>query len=529
MKKSNFMFGKLLSFGLFIFFSIFLIVVLAVSVKGYVGNPKIEDLNSNAWRDDGPLELSPERGRFGLTYSLVEDQSSIYNLSVARFIVPDLGMRDDGKYVSLFAPGVSFLTIPGYLVGKYFGASQLGAYSIISLIAVINALLIIGILRSIGANKISAYISSLLFLFGSPAFTYAVNLYQHHVTVLCLLLSLFILIKTKNIMYLSFVWLLYAASFIVDYPNVYLLAPVAIASFVRILQVSVKDKSLKIDFKFWGILTFFSVVLPVSFLLWYNSQTYNNPFQLAGTIESVKSLNSSGLPVDLDAPKEVNPLQTETEKTATGFFKSRNILRGFIVNFLGMDRGMIFFTPVMLIGFIGMITSYRKKIPLYATMSGTAFTVILLYSMWGDPWGGWAFGSRYLIPAYAVLSIFLGLFLTQFRKNILILLAVLLLGSYSIAINTVGALTSSRNPPKVEVLALEEISGTRQRYSFDRNFEFLQSGKSKSAFWTTVGHKFVTAQTFYLIVSGSIVVFFLVLSVCNYPFRKKGIKNENTK
>ncbi len=54
---------------------ILVVAVLAMSLKGMVGNPSITDLNTIAWKEDGPLELSPDRGRYALMYSVVEDHT----------------------------------------------------------------------------------------------------------------------------------------------------------------------------------------------------------------------------------------------------------------------------------------------------------------------------------------------------------------------------------------------------------------------------------------------------------------------
>jgi len=60
-----------------------------------------------------------------------------------------------------------------------------------------------------------------------------------------------------------------------------------------------------------------------------------------------------------------------------------------------------------------------------------AGTNLMIYSMWGDPWGGWAFGSRYLIPAYAAISVFLAVALEKFRRDKLFLLMVFMAFVYS--------------------------------------------------------------------------------------------------
>src|SRR6185369_14413724 len=79
-----------------------MVIVMFASLRGNFGNPKSSELTQKKWLDDGPFELSPERGRFALTYSLLEDRSFYFSIPVAQFATPDLGFTN-GKYVSLFA------------------------------------------------------------------------------------------------------------------------------------------------------------------------------------------------------------------------------------------------------------------------------------------------------------------------------------------------------------------------------------------------------------------------------------------
>src|SRR3989344_1802836 len=124
-----------------ILLTIFCVIILTLTVKGKSGNPTETTMNDLGWTTNGPFELSPERGRFALTYSLVENKSVGFSIPVARFASPDVGYKD-GRYVSLFAQGVSFLSIPGYLIGKFFGASQVGAFLTSSFFAIFNFILI---------------------------------------------------------------------------------------------------------------------------------------------------------------------------------------------------------------------------------------------------------------------------------------------------------------------------------------------------------------------------------------------------
>ena len=144
--------------------------------------------------------------------------------------------------------------------------------------------------------------------------------------------------------------------------------------------------------------------------------------------------------------------------------------------------------------------------------------------MWGDPWGGWAFGSRYLIPSYAILSIFVALLLTYWRKNILFLALFIILFGYSVAVNTLGAITTSAMPPQPEVLNLEKISGIVQRYTYQRNWEFLIAGNSKSFVFQTFARKYVTSEQYFEILAGLIILAGLSLTI--FLKLQKGKANE---
>ena len=193
-----------------ILFIIFCAGILTLSLRGISGNPTDEVLNQHYWKDEGPLELSPDRGKFALTFSVVEDKSFIFSLPVARFATPDLGYVN-GQYVSLFAPGVSFITIPGYILCKSFGAAKVGAFAIIALFALLNVILLRAIAIRLGATPLAATIASLLFIFATPAFTYAVTLYQHHISTFLILLSIYTLLRWNNIWSLFLIWFLCAA------------------------------------------------------------------------------------------------------------------------------------------------------------------------------------------------------------------------------------------------------------------------------------------------------------------------------
>jgi hypothetical protein len=119
----------------------------------------------------------------------------------------------------------------------------------------------------------------------------------------------------------------------------------------------------------------------------------------------------------------------------------------------------------MVFGVLGLFLLNKnepKKTVVLIFVSGITF---LLYSMWGDPWGGWAFGSRYLIPVYSLLSIGIAELASVYRKKLLFILLFLPIFGYSAYVNTAGALGTLANPPQVEVLFLENRIFLRQKTS----------------------------------------------------------------
>lgn len=488
--------------------------LLLISLRGMAGNPSETSLNTTSWKDAGPFELSPERGKFALTYSMAENKSFNLSLPLARFATPDLGYIN-GHYASLFPPGVSIAILPGYHFGKYLQLSQIGSFAIIALAASVNAFLIRSIALRLNSHPSSATLSGLIFLFATPAYTYAVSLYQHHFSTLFILASLYLLLNFRGFVSLAAIWLLTGLSFLFDYPNLVLMLPISLAAIGRTINFSLDlKKHLQITIRWLRFPAVATAILPVSFLLYFNTLAYGNPYQLAGTVTQVKSIDEKGNPGITDLP--ITDTGTPDGKTAPGFFLTRNLLDGFYIHTISPDRGFIIYTPIIIFGLLGLFKYYQRH-PRFTKVFPTIVALnLLLYSMWNDPWGGWAFGSRYLIPSYAILAIFIAPLLTRFRKDLGIILPFFLLLIYSIFVNTLGAITTSRNPPEVEVLALESITRQVEKFTFARNFDYLNTNGSKSYVYNSFLNQYISPTQYYQLLTlaiASTATFFLLKTV----------------
>lgn len=507
------MFKKLNSVILTALGVIILTATVLLSVKSQLGYPQITALNSNDWTENGPLELSPERSRFALLYSLVENRSFQFTPEVARLATPDLGYKN-GKFVSLFAPGTSILMIPGYVLGSKFDASHLGATLVISLFALFNTMLIWKLVIMLGGSKLSGFIASFIFITATPAFNYAGIIYQHHLSSFMLLSALSLSLMPVSLLRLGLILFIFTFSAIIDVPNAFFMLPIVIYCAWRLIKIELTKKMIKISFNPVYLISGLFALVPILIYFGINYASYGNAFQLSNTVTHIQALDEKGLPVigrgaDERARSDIANLESR-KRSALNFFKARHLINGLYAFTVSPDRGVLIFTPIVILGVLGLFELYKKKPKFAQVLIGIIIINLLVYSMRSDPWGGWAFGSRYLIPSYAILSLTLGMALDVYRRKLLFILPVILLAGYSIYVNTSGALSTSANPPQVEVLGLEVLTNRQERFSFDRNIEYLQNGKSKSFIYKTFLKETISPWDYYRIVAGALSAIFLI-------------------
>lgn len=508
---------------IFFFFIIFL--VLSLVVEGKKGNIQLENYDKSYWVDNGPFEL--QRGRFILTYSVLEDHSTKFSPDISGFALPDLGYSN-GDYVSIFAPGTAYLAMPGYLIGKSFGLPQVGSYFTITMFAFLNCVLVYLITKKLGVNSIASLISAMIFLFATPAFSYATVLYQHHITTFLMLLGILPLIKSKvNIVDLSLVFILIAISVVVDYPNAIIFMPLGLLAISKFIDVKNKKNFIKLKVKPFLSFSMISIIPVVLLLLLYNKVTYGNYFQFAGTVKDVVEVRDGEPLFETDMNEDVSMKTHNNEtKTAVGFFKTRNLINGLYTHVLSPDRGIIIYCPILLFSFLGGYILFKKKDRYLWFFISTVGLNLVLYSLWGDPWGGWGFGSRYLIPAYSLMSILIGFSFTKIKRSKFTQIIFVSILFYSLVVNTLGAVTSKANVPRVEAEALSVISGIDQKYTFERNVDLLNEGKLKSFVYYNYLSQKISAWEYYLFVLGIPmgVFVFLLLKYFKY-FNIKFVKD----
>ena len=485
-----------------IFFPIFVIIILVFTLKGVPGNPTPEEIFKELRSQAKPFELSPERGRYALASTIAETGGVYFSKEVAYYVLPDLGYAN-GRFVSLFAPGVSLISLPLYVIGKYLNLAQVFTFATSSFFALLNVFLIAGIVKKVTKNIFCGICAGGVFLFATNALSYATTLYQHHITTFLILTAVLVLISEIRFYTLFLVGSLYGTSLLVDYPNAVLFIPVVIFTLSK--SIKIKEPEGKIDLwidskiitLFLGIFLFFIPNLV------YNKIAYGNPFQLAGGVDNIREISEitrfSDFPSSIKSPTQ----------SISSFFNIGNLPNSMSVLLTSKERGIFWFSPILLLGLLAIKPFYRKDKGLCLTLLAGVAATLLLYGMWGDPWGGWAFGPRYLIPALGQLAIFLGVAVDKYARKPIFIVIFFLTLIYGVSVNLAGALTTNQIPPSIEGESIDI-----PKIPYLKNFDLMKHGLSGSFIYNSLFKNHLGLNLYYII----ILAVALLTVTCAYVF-----------
>jgi hypothetical protein len=467
-----------------------------LTLRGVYGNPLPRDFKNNLDAPAKPLELSPERGRFILTYSLVENRSFSFNRELANAAYPDVGYHD-GRFYIFFAPGISLMATPFYLIGKLFNLSQVFSFAMISLFTIGDLILLYHISRNVfQLSERASLVSPLIFGFASESWPYANTLYQHNVTTF-LMLSLFYASwqykKTKEIVFPTVAWVCYAVAVAIDYPNAVLFIPL-----MGYFAWCARDKKTGFHWTF-----FLASILGIAIFIihgYYNYIELGKWTRVNGTIVAYRTLEKNNLFGTEHIEEQVKLM--EQGKSALQFFRLSRILNGISVLFVSPDRGLFFYYPIMLLGFYGFIRRFITLRLEKTILMSTIVLTVLLYSMWNDPWGGWAFGPRYLIPSCAFLSLFLAEWISKTKRTSLTNWIYWSTFVFSSAVALSGALTTNALPTRKEGLDLHSA------YNYILNMQYILKNISSSFAYNELFQYILPLWGFYLAILAGVIICF---------------------
>lgn len=509
------------------FAALFILLISAtlygLTLRGVAGDPQASDVKGNLDQATKPFELSPERGRYAHVASLVESGSYALSKEWGEAVYPDVGWYN-GKFYSFFAPGISYMAVPFYELGKHYGLAQVATFSFISFVSILALLCIYAISRNILRLPIWACIlAAIIFAFGSTAWSYAVTLYQHHLTVFFILSSFYAVWKYKQQNALSWawgawVWMAYALAITIDYPNTLLLMPVMVYFLASAIKIKNGERNILFGIRTSFLVTAIFFVLITGLHLYHNQREFGSWKRLSGSLVDYKTIKEKQWD-GLSQSEITQKIAVTQEKkgNVAGFFSEDRLPNSFGTLVFSKDRGLLFYGPIFLLGIIGIIILLKIVNLEIGTLIALVCANIFLYSSWGDPWGGWAFGTRYLIPSMSILAMFAAYWISRPKWGVARKLLALLLFAYSSAVALLGALTTNAIPPRVEADYLHT------GYNYFLNLKYLNDNRSGSFIYNTYVHQFMSLREYFLLIYITVLVLVIVLLFIVPIFAQKNI------
>lgn len=448
-----------------------------------------------------PFESTHSSSRYALIKSIVDNHTIFLSDDLAAFSSPDLTKTGD-RYISIFTPGIALLGLPAYILGRSIGYPQLVTFVFFSLISLINIYLVKNVAMLFKASSYAGLVAGLVFVFCTNSFVYSATITQHNVSTAIILATIILSFRSLTAANSALYGLLLALGIIVDIPNIILLAPQTIYYLSRFYIVAKGDKvsRRKISYTF---LSLFLGMAPIMIIFGtYNYMATGSAYKLGQRLgRAIYPPN-----VNIETQKLVTSSPQYKEKFKQ--FDTERQIEGYTILLTSKTRGIFRYSPIIILGLIGLISLYKKNIniSLFQIILAIIMLNIILYATFNDPWGGWAFGPRYLIPATALLLVPLAHLITQSGKKILFGITFIILIAYSTYINTAGAITSSVVPPSVYTQNLTEKVHSNYKY----NFELIANNQSGSLLYNIWLSQYLTVSTYHLILSIGIVAFVVI-------------------
>ncbi len=483
--------------------------ILLFSIDAIRGNGPLWQILQLRDVDGNPFQSSLTRGRLALVESIVQDKSLVID-KYASGTFPDVSYAR-GHYYSVFDPGVTFLAVPFYALGSRYNLGILFTFLLSPILIILTAYLIYRTLRLLSFRQSTSLLTTFIIIFGTSIYPYTGILNAHPLSAFVISLALFgatqAVIRKRYFIGNSIFWLAFGLSIITDYANGISLVPIGIVLFLQSFSNTVKEgkRMFSINLAF-----FFTIVLSLIGLiplLVYTKTIYGTYVTTIETHQVQGYVNDYGKNVYtlVNNPQFYlthqalhNPLKLDPHFSFNGIY---TIL-------FSPQRGLFFYSPILLLAFFGIREAIKKnKYLAYGSLYALLITV-LTYGSYSDYYGGWSFGTRFLIGVMPVTAIFIASSIERYLvKNILFTIFFVLLGSTSIIISIIGAFTSRVIPSSLE----KEFLNCTLQCSFIREIPLIQNGKYLSFIYSEYLQRIVTRETYIGIIAGVLLIMFVLL------------------
>jgi len=287
----------------------------------------------------------------------------------------NIAINDHGKRFMVYNPGQTFSFIPIYYFAKIISGNSAEAYykaaflvSFVNyFIQILCVYLLFKLAIAIGAQRKRAIIMALFFGVTSYSFSFAQSTYEHHFEMLFILLSYYIVISHKPLKHYGLyagialsVGILFRSTTLLALPGLLLLLNERKDIFKMLLATS----------------------LGVIVVMLYNYCRFANPFEFGYTI-AWKLAHGENLRY---------------------FWSIQQIPENLIGLLLSPGKGLLMYSPTMIISCIGLRKFYYNHKRLTISLTVLSVCYLFLFSMNFD-WHGsiWAFGPRYILPIVPLL------------------------------------------------------------------------------------------------------------------------------
>lgn len=355
--------------------------------------------------------LDNENSRFDLVYAIVNDGT--FRIDDYHRNTVDKSFYK-GHFYSDKAPGTSFLGVPVYWtirqLQKIIGSNlseRMVRYLVrvlsVSLISALAGVLFFKSLFVFFGNKEQSLLLTLVYFFGTAAFSYSTLFYGHQLGASFIIVSFYLLVCRSELRATDLLKAGFLAGYgmISEYPTIIY----AVGMFIYLSKW--KNK--------WLFLL--GLAFPVGALLMYNQLSFGHPLTLSYSYAYLAGFRAQyqGLTMGIELPK----------------------LRGLYLFLLSSNRGLFSLSPFLLLAFPGFISffrvkKYRREFWLSLLVSLSYILVISGHRTWKEA-GGWAFGPRSITPILPFLILPVGFFLkktTLLGKVLFLSLSVISLANY---------------------------------------------------------------------------------------------------
>lgn len=348
---------------------------------------------------------------------------------------PDIARSPDGRLYPNKPPGASVVGAAAYVIAK-LGAEpptlrELTWWARL-LAGVVPTLIIVAVawvwLRQLYAVPICAA-AILLWVFGTPIFSYA-RLFYGHALAACLLFVGVMLIERgsteRRTGQLAIGSTLAAAAITVEYGAAFAGIPIAVLLAWPVIGPH-RDRNARLTGLKQAAIALLCALIPVALLALYQRAAFGSALATGyhhAADPGFAALHGQGL-LGLGAPRWDNV----------------------VTHLLALDTGLLAWSPLVVPAVIGLLRLVRTNAPhaRVARLQLAIFAVILLMGLGLSFEGGWRIGPRYLVIALPMLIVGLAEFMDRWRddpRSVLNAAAIGLLGfvaSWSLLANGLAA------------------------------------------------------------------------------------------